>query len=137
MREIDWFSNVGRSADPEGAAPLDSIREYRAAAPGGFAYLQSRWLSGGLILNAGLRAEYYTPGREATRQTLPGSADGDQPQSSTVHRIGATPLRRRARRGRVGLRPQRGRTSTWGRTKADTGRGRYCQISLWLAGGPG
>lgn len=76
MREMDWFSNVGRSADPEGAAPLDSIREYRAAAPGGFAYFQSRWLSGGLILNAGLRAEYYTPGPEAARQTLPGSDDG-------------------------------------------------------------
>jgi hypothetical protein len=55
---------------------LDSLRSYRFTAPGGFAYAQGRWQSGELVLNAGLRAEYYTAGPEGPHQTLPGSADG-------------------------------------------------------------
>jgi len=55
---------------------LDSLRSYRFTAPGGFAYAQGRWQSGELVVNAGLRAEYYTAGPEGPHQTLPGSADG-------------------------------------------------------------
>lgn len=55
---------------------LDSLRAYHATAPGGFAYAQGRWESGGLVLNAGLRAEYFTAGPQADDQTLPGSTRG-------------------------------------------------------------
>ena len=75
-REMDWMPFGMRSFQPEGAFPFDSVRAYQAYAPGGFAYVQSRWLSGGLILNAGLRVEYFSSGPQATRQTLPGSAAG-------------------------------------------------------------
>ena len=75
-REMDWMPFGIRSTDPEGPFPLDSVRAYQAYAPGGFAYVQSRWLTGGLILNAGLRVEYYSAGPQATGQTLPGSAAG-------------------------------------------------------------
>ncbi|MGH7730381.1 MAG: TonB-dependent receptor domain-containing protein, partial [Candidatus Eiseniibacteriota bacterium] len=54
----------------------DAFRTYHATAPGAFAYGQVRRESGGLVLNAGLRAEYFTPGREAEHQTLPGNAAG-------------------------------------------------------------
>lgn len=57
-------------------APLDFLRTYHAYAPGGFAYAQGRWQSGGLVLNGGLRAEYYTAGPQADDQTLPGSTRG-------------------------------------------------------------
>jgi outer membrane receptor protein involved in Fe transport len=57
-------------------APLDAVREYHAFAPGGFAYGQGRWQSGGMVLNGGLRAEYFTAGPKAKEQTLPGSTDG-------------------------------------------------------------
>ncbi len=75
-REMDWMPFAFRTFELEGPFPFDSVRAYRAYAPGGFAYVQSRWLSGGLILNAGLRVEYFSPGPQATRQTLPGSAAG-------------------------------------------------------------
>ena len=35
--------------------PFDSTRSFDVRAPGGFAYAQGRWLSEGLVLNAGLR----------------------------------------------------------------------------------
>jgi hypothetical protein len=54
----------------------DPFRSYRATAPGAFAYGHGRWQSGGLVLNAGLRAEYFTPGPQGGRQTLPGNTDG-------------------------------------------------------------
>jgi TonB-dependent receptor-like protein len=57
-------------------APLDLFRTYHAYAPGGFAYAQGRWQSGGLVLNGGLRVEYYTAGPQAAAQTLPGSTGG-------------------------------------------------------------
>jgi len=50
--------------------PVDKVRSYHAFAPGGFGYVQTRWKSGGLTLNAGVRAEYWTPGPEAAHQTL-------------------------------------------------------------------
>ena len=76
MREMDWMPFGPRSTDQDGVSPLDSIRSVQTYAPGGFAYLQGRWLSGGMIVNAGLRTEYFTAGPQATRQTLPGSAYG-------------------------------------------------------------
>ncbi len=76
MREMDWMPLTMRSGDIGLPPPLDSLRSYRAYAPGGYAYAQGRWLSGGMILNAGLRTEYFTPGPQATQQTLPGSAAG-------------------------------------------------------------
>ena len=57
-------------------APLDFLRSYHAYAPGGFAYGQGRWQTAGLVLNAGLRSDYFTAGPEGARQTLPGSAHG-------------------------------------------------------------
>lgn len=54
----------------------DSLRAYHAYAPGGYAYAQGRWQSGGLVLNGGLRVEYFTAGPQADDQTLPGSARG-------------------------------------------------------------
>jgi TonB-dependent receptor-like protein len=54
----------------------DPFRTYHAHAPGAFAYGQVRRQSGGVVLNAGLRAEYFTAGPEAERQTLPGSSAG-------------------------------------------------------------
>jgi TonB-dependent Receptor Plug Domain len=50
--------------------PMDAVRAYHAYAPGGFAYTQGRWISGGLVLNGGLRADYWTPGPQAANQTL-------------------------------------------------------------------
>src|SRR5262249_55837199 len=48
---------------------LDSLRAFHAAAPGGFAYAQTRWLFQGLVLNAGARLEYFTAGHEAEQQS--------------------------------------------------------------------
>lgn len=59
-----------------GALPIDPIRQYHAGAPGAFAYAQARWLAGGLMLNTGLRAEYFTPGPEGRHQTLPWDGHG-------------------------------------------------------------
>ncbi len=41
---------------------LDSLRAYSAHAPGAAAYVQTRWRFEGMVLNAGVRAEYFTPG---------------------------------------------------------------------------
>jgi hypothetical protein len=66
-----WFAVPGTML-----LPSDTIRAYDVRAPGGFAYAQGRWTTGGLVLNAGLRTEYFTAGRQASSQTLPGSARG-------------------------------------------------------------
>lgn len=76
MREMDWQPWGTRAGDEGYPFPLDSIRKYQAHAPGGWTYVQGRWTSGGLVMNAGLRAEYWTPGRAAARQTLPGRNRG-------------------------------------------------------------
>jgi outer membrane receptor protein involved in Fe transport len=55
---------------------LDSLRTYDASAPGAFGYVQGRWSYAGLVMNTGLRVEYFTAGPEGGRQTLPGSARG-------------------------------------------------------------
>ena len=76
LREAEWLP-FGWAVDAGLASlPLDSVRSYNARAPGAFAYAQGRWNSGGLVLNAGLRAEYFTAGSQASSQTLPGSARG-------------------------------------------------------------
>ena len=54
---------------------LDSLRAYHAFAPGGFAYVQTRWRFEGLVLNAGLRAQVFTAGPQAAKQTLPAGRD--------------------------------------------------------------
>ena len=56
--------------------PVDGLREYHAYAPGGFGYVQGRWQAGGLVLNTGLRAEYWTAGPEAAHQTQPWDGRG-------------------------------------------------------------
>ena len=53
---------------------LDSIRTYRAFAPGGWMYGHGRWLFEGLVANGGLRAEYFTPGPQAESQSFPHEA---------------------------------------------------------------
>jgi len=66
----------------------DPLRTYHARAPGAFAYGQLRRQSGGAVLNAGLRAEYFTAGPEGERQTLPGNASGYvslQPRLGIAH----------------------------------------------------
>lgn len=75
MREMDWQPFAPRTAELL-PSPGDSIRTYGAAAPGASAWVQGRWSSGGLIMNAGLRADWFTPGPEAEHQTLPGRNRG-------------------------------------------------------------
>lgn len=55
---------------------LDSLRTYDASAPGAFAYLQGRASFQGLVVNAGLRAEYFTAGAQGRNQTLPWDGRG-------------------------------------------------------------
>jgi len=74
LDEVNWLAFGRFGVDIYGAPPFDSIRTYRARAPGSFAYVQSRFKSGGMIMNLGLRAEQFTPGAAAETQTLPGSS---------------------------------------------------------------
>ncbi len=76
MREYAWNRLSKPSGGDQLPSPFDTIRAYRAFAPGGFAYAQGRWLTGGLILNLGLRADYFTAGPQADDQTLPGNTRG-------------------------------------------------------------
>ena len=55
---------------------LDSLRSYEAFAPGAYAYAQGRWVFEGLVLNAGLRGEYFTAGPQAERQSYAEPAGG-------------------------------------------------------------
>ena len=64
---------------------LDSLRSYRAFAPGAFAYAQGRWVFEGLILNAGLRGEYWSSGPQAEQQSFGVRAHG---QKSLSPRLG-------------------------------------------------
>ena len=69
---------------------LDSLRAYHAFAPGGFAYAQARWRFEGLVLNGGLRAQYFTAGPQASKQAL---AEGRSRWLSFSPRLGvAYPL---------------------------------------------
>ena len=56
--------------------PFDRLRHYHAFAPGAFGYVQGRWQGGGMVVNAGMRSEYFTPGPEGRRQTLPWDGRG-------------------------------------------------------------
>lgn len=85
-----WLDELDATLLYLSGAPLDSVRAYHAYAPGAFAYVQGRWQTGGMVVNAGLRAEYFTPGPEAGQQTLPASSAG---RVSLLPRIGlAHPL---------------------------------------------
>jgi hypothetical protein len=55
---------------------LDSLRAYHAFAPGGFAYAQVRWRFEGVVLNGGLRAQYFTAGPQASKQALEEGRNG-------------------------------------------------------------
>jgi len=46
---------------------VDTLRQFHAWAPGGFAFLQHRWEQGGLLWNAGLRLQLYTAGPQAAQ----------------------------------------------------------------------
>jgi len=61
MRELDLTTK---------GLNLDSLRAYRASAPGGFAYAQGRWMHEGLVLNGGVRLEAFTAGSDAARQSF-------------------------------------------------------------------
>lgn len=50
---------------------IDSLRAYHAWAPGGYGFAQGRWGFEGMVLNAGLRAEWFTAGPQAERQSRP------------------------------------------------------------------
>ncbi len=67
MRELD-LSNRGTG--------LDSLRRYLAYAPGGLAYGQARWIYQGMVLNGGLRLQYFTAGPQAEQQTFGAPAKG-------------------------------------------------------------
>jgi outer membrane receptor protein involved in Fe transport len=75
-REIEWLPLGWWIAGEVPTAPLDTIRTYRAWAPGAFGYAQGRWISGGMVVNAGLRADWFTPGPQAGEQSLPGNPAG-------------------------------------------------------------
>jgi outer membrane receptor protein involved in Fe transport len=45
--------------------PSDSIRTFRATAPGAYGWITGRWVKEGMILNGGVRAEWFTPGADA------------------------------------------------------------------------
>jgi len=44
---------------------IDSLRTFRTAAPGGWAYVQHRWEREGLVWNGGLRLQVFDAGRDA------------------------------------------------------------------------
>ncbi|HKQ57342.1 MAG TPA: TonB-dependent receptor [Candidatus Eisenbacteria bacterium] len=71
-----WLDELDATLLGQSGNPIDSVRTYHAYAPGGHVYAQGRWQSGGLVMNGGLRVEYWSAGRAAERQTLPGSARG-------------------------------------------------------------
>lgn len=53
---------------------IDSLRAYHAWAPGGYAFAQGRWGFEDMVLNAGLRGEWFTAGPQAERQSRPSAA---------------------------------------------------------------
>jgi len=66
LRELD-LSN--RPPPNSSFAGLDSLRAFDAYAPGGFAYGQGRWVHQGMVLNGGLRLDYFTAGPQAEVQS--------------------------------------------------------------------
>jgi outer membrane receptor protein involved in Fe transport len=74
LREMDWMPFASRAGDEGIPFPYDSVRTYDAYAPGGYAYVQGRWASGGLVLNTGLRLDTWSAGPQADEQTLPAGA---------------------------------------------------------------
>jgi outer membrane receptor protein involved in Fe transport len=66
LRELDMSNRPPPNSSFLGA---DSLRAFDAYAPGGFAYLQGRWVHQGMVLNGGLRLDYFTPGPQADAQS--------------------------------------------------------------------
>ncbi|MEO5616989.1 MAG: TonB-dependent receptor [Candidatus Eisenbacteria bacterium] len=54
----------------------DSARIFTAAAPGAYGWVSGRWVKEGMILNAGVRAEWFTPGRDAESMPHTGELGG-------------------------------------------------------------
>lgn len=76
LREQDW-QPIGRpTGGIDTSAPLDSLRRFHAWAPGAFAFTQLRWEFQGMLMNTGLRAEYWTPGSAGRGNTLPWDGRG-------------------------------------------------------------
>ncbi|MBI3539067.1 MAG: TonB-dependent receptor plug domain-containing protein, partial [Candidatus Eisenbacteria bacterium] len=59
-----------------GNPSFNALRAYRAYAPGAFAYGQGRWTAGEMVVNAGLRLDWWTPGPQAGGQTFPATSRG-------------------------------------------------------------
>jgi hypothetical protein len=59
-----------------GLIGVDSVRAYRAWAPEGFAFAQTRWEFQGLVMNTGLRLQYFDPGAMQGRTPWPVPARG-------------------------------------------------------------
>jgi hypothetical protein len=55
---------------------FDAVRTYQAFAPSAFGYAQGRWRTGDMVVNAGLRTDWWTPGPQAGDQTFTASARG-------------------------------------------------------------
>jgi outer membrane receptor protein involved in Fe transport len=62
LREIDYTVH---------SPGVDSLRGYRIWAPGGYAFVQGRWIFEGLVAHGGLRLECFDPGPQAASQAFP------------------------------------------------------------------
>src|SRR5207247_11350675 len=76
LSEFEWLPIGYMSEGLVNNVPVDADRSYDATAPGVAGYFQGRWEGEGLVLNGGLRAEYFTPGPDAAHQTLPWDGRG-------------------------------------------------------------
>ena len=71
---------------------LDSLRHYSVQAPGASAYVQTRWRFEGLVLNAGVRAEYFSAGisaREPQTGRVPAGVWSASPRLGVAYPISA------------------------------------------------
>ena len=76
LSEFEWLPIGYMSEGLVNNVPVDADRSYDATAPGAAAYFQGRWDGQGMVVNGGLRAEYFTPGPDAAHQTLPWDGRG-------------------------------------------------------------
>ena len=58
------------------ATGWDSLRTYDASAPGAYGFVGTRWVREGLVVNAGVRAEWFTPGTAARSTPYAPNAGG-------------------------------------------------------------
>lgn len=66
FREVDDFG-----------AGFDSVRAFRASAPGANGWVSARWVSEGLIANFGLHADWFSPGPQASQTPHSGGEPRD------------------------------------------------------------